>query len=242
MDWLELPVILLSWADAQMATWLPRAARLMLWSVVAGALTMLIYAALSSQLRIRQIERDLIVARRDLDHFDGEFADAWPRMRRMLGLAFGQLGLVIGPAGVALAPMILVIGWIAQTYGYVFPDRLDLVEVRTQPALLSAQLIPPAPGQGKARLALTDLSGRGVGEIEWSEPRPVLVKRTWQAALAGSPLGWLPEELPIDRIELNLPPSEYLSYGPNWMRGWEFTFFSVLTLVAFGFKRALHIQ
>ncbi len=153
-------------------------------------------------------------------------------MRRMLSLAFAQLGLVIGPAGVALAPMVLVVGWIAQTYGYVFPAQLEQVQVRTEPALLSAQLIPPQQGETKARVALTDLHGRGVGEIEWAEPRPVLEKRTWQAALAGSPLGWLPEELPIDRVELKLPETEYLSWGPSWMRGWEFTFFTVLTLVA----------
>jgi hypothetical protein len=242
MDWLELPVSALSWVDAQLAAWLPRAARLALWSMIAGASTMLIYRALSPQRRLRTIKVDLRIAQRRLNEFDGEFADAWPHMRRMLGLAFAQLGLVIGPAGAALAPMVLVAGWIAQTYGYVFPDRLDQVEVRTHPALFSAQLRPPTATQGKARVALIDMNGRDVGEIEWAEPRPLLQKRTWQAALAGSPLGWLPEELPIERIELNLPPTEYLSWGPNWMRGWEFMFFSTLTLVAFGLKRALHIQ
>lgn len=242
MDWLEAPVTLLGWIDALLADWMPRVARLVLWSAVAGALTMLIYAALSPQQRIRRIKQELLVARRDLDQFDGEFADAWPRMRRMLALAFGQLGLVIGPAGVALAPMILVVGWIAQTYGYAFPAQLDAVQVRTEPALLSGQLIAPQPGGSKPRVALTDLRGRNIGEIEWQEPRPVLEKRTWHAALAGSPIGWLPDELPIDRIELTLPPTEYLSHGPSWMRGWEFTFFAVLTLVALGFKRALHIQ
>lgn len=242
MDWLEAPVALLGWIDAQFATWLPRVARLVLWSAVAGALTMLIYAALSPQQRIRRIKQDLLLARRDLDQFDGEFADAWPRMRRMLGLAFGQLGLVIGPAGVALAPMILVVGWIAQTYGYAFPDRLDNVQVRTEPALLSGQLVAPSSGEDKPRVTLTDMRGRNIGQIEWSEPRPVLEKRTWQAALAGSPLGWLPDELPIDRIELKLPETEYLNLGPGWMRGWEFTFFAVLTIVALGFKRALHLQ
>ncbi|HEY1075905.1 MAG TPA: hypothetical protein VGE51_04390 [Fontimonas sp.] len=241
MDLLELPVGLLGWADAQIAPLLPRIARLILWSAAAGALTMLIYAALSPQQRIRTLKSELLVARRDLDQFDGEFADAWPRMRRMLSLAFRQLGLVIGPAGAALAPMVLVVGWIAQTYGYVFPAQLEQVAVRTEPALLSAQLIP-AQGQDKPRVALTDLQGRGVGEIEWAEPRPVLEKRTWQAALAGSPLGWLPDQLPVDRIELQLPQTEYLSWGPGWMRGWEFTFFTVLTLVALSLKRVLHLQ
>ena len=35
---------------------------------------------------------------------------------------------------------------------------------------------------------------------------------------------------------------QYLDWGPAWMRGWEFTFFSVLSLVALLVKQTLRLQ
>ncbi|MFP5305782.1 MAG: hypothetical protein ACLGI7_08155, partial [Gammaproteobacteria bacterium] len=120
-DSLQLPTQVFAWIDQQVLAWLPPALRLVLWSACAGALAMLLYGMLSPQSRIVDAKRELARARADLDGFDGELADALPRMRRMLGAAFRQLGLVLTPALVALAPMALLAGWIAETYGYAFP-------------------------------------------------------------------------------------------------------------------------
>lgn len=243
MDWLDYPVRLFAWLDQQLASWASAEVRLIVWSAGAGVATMLLYALLSPQRRIARAKLELAAARARLDRFDGEFAEALPLMRRMIGVALAQLGLVLGPAVAALLPMALLAGWIAQTYGYDFPEQQQPVSIRTQPENLPAQWIPPEPaGRRPARVALLDWQGQLLGELEVSSPVPVIEKRTWQAALAGSPLGFLPDELPIERIELHLPHRQYLGWGPDWMRRWEFLFFGVLTLAAVAVKRTLRIQ
>lgn len=243
MDWLDYPVRMFAWMDQHLATWASAEVRLVIWSAGAGVTTMLLYGLLSPQRRIARAKLELAAVRGRLDRFDGEFADALPLMRRMIGVAVTQLGLVLGPAMAALLPMALLASWIAQTYGYDFPDEQWPVSIRTQPENLPAQWIPATPADSRpARVALVDWQGQLLGELEVPSPVPVIAKRTWQAALAGSPLGFLPDELPIERIELHLPHRQYLRWGPDWMRRWEFLFFGVLTLAAVAVKRTLRIQ
>lgn len=242
MDWLELPAQAFDWLDLQLALWLPAAARLVAWSTVAGLLAMLSYAALSPQRRIAHVQHRLARTQQQLNGFDGELSAALPLIGRMLQAAFAQLGLVAGPALIALAPMVLMAGWIAQNYGYAFPPAQVAVAVRTAPEPLLAQWIATPDERTPPRVTLSDPDGRPLGDIELPKPVPVIQKRTWLAALAGSPLGFLPDTLPVDRVEFELPAKEYLNWGPDWMRGWEFTYFGVLSLVALIIKRTLHLR
>ncbi len=246
MDWLEIPAAALGWLDAQLSAIASPMLRLIIWSAVAGTLTMLLYKLLSPQRRIVAAKAELADAQQRLNRFDGEFAEAWPLMRGMLGSAFKQLGLVSGPAIAALLPMVLLAAWMAQTYGYAFPEQAAPVTVRTAPQQLQAHWIPPETrvdgATNPARVALEDGDGRMVGELEVQAPVPVIGKRTWWAAMAGSPLGFLPDELPVERVELDLPRREFIGWGPSWMRSWEFLFFTVLTVVALGVKRLFHIH
>lgn len=246
MEWLELPARGLGWVDLQMSLLLGPALRLALWSSVAGVLTMLLYGVLSPQRRIAAAKLELAVAKQQLDRFDGEMHDALPLMRRMLASAFRQLGLVATPAIAAVLPMIVLAAWIAQTYGYVLPAPQQNVAVRAAPASMQAQWQPSAARtDGRVdppRLTLRDDAGRTVGEVEMQAPVPVVAKRTWRTAMIVSPLGFLPDEQPVERVEIDLPRREFIAWGPSWMRGWEFLFFGVLTVVALGLKRALRLQ
>jgi hypothetical protein len=242
VDWLALPAQTFDWLDLRLATWLPESARLVAWSTIAGLLAMLSYAALSPQRQIARVQHRLAQTQNELTGFDGDLSAALPLIGRMLRAAFAQLGLVAGPSLIALAPMVLMAGWIAQNYGYAFPPAQIPVMVRTAPDLLPAQWIPTSPYTRTPRVALSDPQGRPLGDIEIAKPVPVIQKRTWQAALAGSPLGFLPDTLPVDRVEFELPAKQYLSWGPGWMRGWEFTYFSVLSIVALAIKQALRLR
>jgi hypothetical protein len=246
MEWLELPARGLGWVDLQLSWLLGPTLRLVVWSVLAGVLTMLLYGLLSPQRRIATARCELAAARQQLDRFDGEIQDALPLMRRMLGSAFRQLGLVLTPALAALLPMIVLAAWIAQTYGYVLPQPLQTVDVRAAPATTQAQWQPSAPrSDGRfdpPRLSLRDDAGRTVAEVEMQAAVPVMAKRTWRTAMVVSPVGFLPDGQPVERVEIDLPRREFIRWGPSWMRGWEFMFFGVLTLVALGLKRALRLQ
>ena len=241
-----MPAQLLGWIDLQLSAVLGPAWRLAVWSAAAGALTMLLYGALSPQRRIADARRELALAKRRLDAFDGDIAAAWPLMRRMFGSAFRQLGLVVAPALTALLPMIALAAWIAQTYGYAFPPPQQSVAVHAAPAKTQAQWVPSRPRSDGVmrppRIALRDDAGRDLGEIEMQAPVPVVAKRSWRTAMAASPLGFLPDGQPVERIEIDLPRREFIAWGPSWMRGWEFLFFGVLTVVALGMKRALRLQ
>jgi hypothetical protein len=53
-----------------------------------------LYLVLSPQRQIARAKADAIAARTALDRFDGEFGDAWPLIRAVLGTALRQLALI----------------------------------------------------------------------------------------------------------------------------------------------------
>lgn len=228
----------LNWMDLQLAGLASASARLVIWSALAGLLSMSLYGLLSPQRRLADVRSSLARTQQTLDRFDGEFRDALPLLQRLLGLAFRQLGLVLGPALLALAPMVLLAGWLANHYGYDFPGDGEEVTVLTAPELVVGRWLAPEQPAAKPRVELTDPLVGTVQQIE--VPAPVRVLQKHQN-LAEPGAARLPEDASVERIELQLPQREYLAFGPEWMRGWAFVFFSVLTLVALGIKRAFRI-
>lgn len=227
----------LNWMDLQLAGLAPTPARLVIWSAFAGLLSMSVYGLLSPQRRLADVRSNLARTQQSLDRFDGDLRDALPLLRRLLGLALRQLGLVLGPALLALAPMALLASWLANHYGYDFPRAGEEVTVLTPQPIVGRWLAPAQPA-AKPRVELADPRAGTVQQIEVPAPVRVLQKRH---NLAEPGAGRLPEDASVERIELQLPQREYLAFGPDWMRGWAFVFFSVLTLVALGIKRAFHI-
>lgn len=76
-------------------------------AAIAGIVSMLVYRCTSPQQRLKQLESEAVAARRALDDLDGSFADAWPLMRRSLGLALARLRLVLVPSILAGLPVLL---------------------------------------------------------------------------------------------------------------------------------------
>ncbi len=73
-------------------------------------------------------------------------------------------------------------------------------------------------------------------ELPPQAPTPVLHKRQWWNALIANPAGYLPEDAPVESLRLGLPSHEILPLGPDWMRGWLFTYFVLLIDASLGFK------
>ena len=46
----------------------------------------------------------------------------------------------------------------------------------------------------------------------------------------------------VCEVNFELTPINYLSFGPAWVRGWEFTYFVILILCSFGIKVAFRIH
>ena len=71
---------------------------------------------------------------------------------------------------------------------------------------------------------------------------PVLHKKLWWNSLIGNPNGYLDDDHPVEAIYFELQSMEFLSFGPGWIRGWEFSYFVLLIIVSLVIKFAFRIH
>jgi hypothetical protein len=232
----DLPAPLLGWLDQQLGALLPPTARLILWGLIAAALSMGLYWAVSPQGRLTRVKVDALDARKRLDAHDGEFADAWPLMRRMLGLSLRQLAMTTWPAIVASIPVLALIVWLGTAYGYDLPAEDGAIAVQATPEQALSGRVEGASAPSPPRLLVTGSDGAVVSEIDLEAPVPTIHKRQWWNALFGNPLGYLPDESPIEALEIGLHEREYLPIGPSWLRPWYVLFFATLILGSIAIK------
>lgn len=239
MGLFDLPAPLFRAVDGAVAGALPATVRLWLWGLIGGVASMGLYWLLSPQKRIGQTKRELAQAQQALNSFDGEFAQAWPMLRRMLGLAFKQLGIVFIPALIAMSPVLCLLAWMSTSFSYRWPQAGAEVPAQTEPSGYGARWNAQPRG---AEIVILDRAGRTLSTHTMAAPVPVLHKRQWWNALLGNPAGYLDDSSPVETVEFDLPDKEYLGFGPGWLRGWEFSFLLAVTIGAVGLKLGFHIE
>ncbi len=89
-------------------------------AALAGVASMLLYKVASPQRRLEQLAA-ATSARWDWIEHDGSFRDAWPLIRRDLGLALARVRLSLGPSLLAGLPVLLG--------AYLMEDALSAVRV-----------------------------------------------------------------------------------------------------------------
>lgn len=240
-----MATVILSWVD-QLMVGLPELARLMLWALLAAAVSMTLYRLTSPQAALRQIRGRRAELQARLRDFDGPLGGAMPLLASSLRLAFAQLLRVLWPTAVAALPLIVLIVWLDLTYGYRFPspDSAALVSVETDPPAMRAQLrnFAGEPGAGATGWVVTlGESAPPVQAIALDLPVPVIHKLDWWNAVIGNPAGYLPNEALVDAISLDLPYREYLPVGPGWLRAWYVAFFAVLFAASLAIKLRFRI-
>jgi hypothetical protein len=234
---------LFDWIDGLAAQVLSSWLRLALWGMLAGAVSMLLYRWLSPQEQIRRGKGELRQAQQQLNAFDGEFADAWPLMRKMLRSALSQVAVVGWPALVASLPLLFLLNWLSNSYGYAYPPAGAQLEIQAVPERYTAAWIQPDPSGNERypQVVVSDPEKNTVIEAQVTAPIPIIHKRKWWNVLIGNPVGYLPDNAPVERIRAPLPRQQHLPFGPSWLRGWEFVFFASLVLVSAGLKAKLKI-
>jgi len=253
MGLFDLPAPIFGAVDGILGLAFPPAIRLVLWGVLAGWLTMVAYRRLSNQERIGALKREQKERQREIAEFDGEMDELLPLIFGTLRLGFRQLGLAIGPALLATVPVLFLVAWVAGAFGYIAPQTRSVVEITTVPE--AAQLA----WQPSSAATATDSGWR----VEWPpgetpviishdnvaflalptrEPVPVIHKKQWWNLLFGNPIGYLPDDLALEQVDIGLPPQQFLPFGPGWLRGWMFLFFSVFLLASVAFKLILRID
>lgn len=256
MGLFDLPAPLLGAIDQLLSPLMPAVIRLVLWGVLAGWLTMLIYRRLSNQQRISELKAEQKAQQKIISGFDGAFEELFPVIRHTLALGLRQLGLSLGPAVLATIPILFIIIWIAGAFGYYQPETGQTVSIEIEPDQAGSEQLewssPALARKTASGWALTwpppeqPISllqdGQPLFELPFKSNVPVIHKRRWWNWLMANPLGYLPGEAVTDSVNIGLPQQQFLTIGPVWMRGWMFSFFVSFLLSSLGFKFALKID
>lgn len=238
MGILDLPAPLFAVVDQVMAMGLPATVRLILWAAIGGAGTLGLYRLLSPQAKIGRAKQEARSARQRLNAFDGELADAGPLIRAQFVAAFKHLGLVLPSTLVSILPLLALLVWLETAYGHDYPADGDTPVVMASPGHVDAEWVPDDQ-QPRVKVRENDIE---LIEIALSAPIPVIEQRHWWNWLIANPLGYLPSESGIERVEIHLPRRSYLSVGPDWMRSWLAVFFPVMLIVSLLIYRWARIE
>ena len=241
----DIPAPIFAWLDQVMSGVAPPTLRLIVWGLVGAVISMGLYWLLSPQGKLTDVKIRALQARKDLNAHDGEFGEAWPLMRSMLGLSFRQLGMTTMPAVLASIPVLALIVWLSTAYGYALPDGQAAIDVQTTPdTAVSAEVKSSdvAASANYPRLVITDNSGDLITDIALAAPVPTIHKKQWWNTLIGNPLGYLPPDGEIEAIDIGLPEKDYLGFGPTWLRPWYVLFFTVLVLGSLAIKVGMRIE
>lgn len=253
MGILDLPAPLFGAVDGLLEGFLPPLIRLVLWGILAGWLTMIVYRRLSRQDRIGELKSEQKAQQKLIAEFEGEFNELMPLIRKALLTGLNQLGLALGPALLATIPVLFLIVWVAGEFGYQAPQPGTEIALSAEPGFGGVRWEPdsavrrtgeelklawPSPGE------VTTLSGDEQVLLNFPLVRnvPVIHKKQWWNVFMANPIGYLPDELDIEVIEIDLPEQVMLSFGPTWIRGWMFSFFLTFLLSSVAFKFVLKIE
>jgi hypothetical protein len=254
MGFFDIPAPLFGFLDSYLEAILPPLGRLLVWAVAAGVLSMATYRLFSAQENISRIKSAAAAARNALARYDGEFEGLWPLIRASLALSSKHMGVTLWPALVASLPALFIMAWVSNSFGYHFPSPGTPTDIRVVPAQAeiawnteNADMIGDATWRidwptPVAAIELTDISAKIIAEFPLSAPVPVVHKWQWWNAIIGNPAGYLPDAIEIERIEIALPNTEYLNFGPAWLRSWEPSFLIVLVLCSLAVKFAFRIE
>ena len=256
MGLFDLPAPLFGAIDQLLAMALPGVLRLVLWGILAGWLTMVVYRRLSNQERIQVLKVEQKKQQKIISGFDGEFEELFPVIRHTLSLGMRQLGLSLGPALLATIPILFIVVWVAGNFGNEQPSvgTPVSIEINTEQAAID-RFDWSSPGGAKQTENGWELSwpsaeqpnaflqdGQSLFELPSEASIPVIHKHQWWNWLMANPIGYLPDDAVVDSIDIVLPEQQFLSFGPGWLRGWMFSFFFSFLLSSIGFKLALKID
>lgn len=219
---LDVPAPLYGAVDRALMTLLPPPARLVVWGVLGAVVSVLLYRALSPQLRIAAAKARLRALRRQLDAHDGTFEQALPLLRAQIGASLRHVWLVLPATLLASLPVLTLLIWLAGTYGHRLPEPGQSPPVKVAPAGLDVRWQDRPP-----QLTVLD-KGRTVAQVPLTAPVTRVEKRQWWNVLVANPIGYLPSDGPARQVRIALEPRRYLDFGPDWVRGWAAVFMSVL--------------
>jgi hypothetical protein len=228
MGLLDLPSPALLWIDARLASFIPSSARIFVWGGVGAALSMGLYWFFSPQQRMARIALEERRIRIALSDENTEIAEGLASAARLLRLAATRIALLLPSVLVAAIPLVCLTAWLDRQYGRDLPAPGQTVAVTVDPRPFQGRWI--AADGAPPSVEVVDERGSVLHSLSISAPVPIIRKRVLWNAVLGNPLGYLPDDSSVERIQLGLPKKQYLIVGPNWVRCWEAPFMAALLI------------
>ncbi len=228
--------------------------RIAAWGILAGIAAMFIYRMASNQERIRDIKKDVADLRRQLAGAgDDDLSEVLRLSRANLKTSLSLLGAVVLPSLVSTVPVLLLVFWVHQDFGYDAMATGEPLIVRVVPADVDVAFSLPnrvqALTDGEFELQVENhgqylLAGNASERyaVPTVPAAPVLEKRAWWNMLLGNPAGYIESESTLQRIEFDHPRRTIISGLPGWMSTWEFPFFTALLIASLSLKFGLRIE
>jgi len=252
--WLDLPGLLFHAIDYGWRTFLPAGVTLPIWSLVCAYAFMRVYRRFSDQPALAALSPHFKWANQCLITFRGPREALRPLLVDAARMWWRRLRLFVLPGSLGAIPLLLVLLWLSNDYAYRQPNPGSRVEVsvsgftgdRADLSWIGAKA-QAAPDQPRAwiltwprrggRVALLTVSGKKIVTLPSSTPVDVLRKRRWWNTWIANPGGYLEPGAVVDSLRVDVPQKTYLPFGPDWMRGWVFTWIAMFLAGCFGLKR-----
>lgn len=245
---------LLDGIDGALAGALPPVIRICLWGILSGALTMGIYALLSPQKLIRRKKDAIRVLQRRAMSEEAEFKDVLAVSRKNLTESLSLLALVLLPALISALPVVASFYWLDARYSYAPLQMGEVITIKYYPPSQAISIMPAdlvkvsSTGEINAIIdTARPFEFMAGGEVIYKgppaqSPASNAHKRTWMDAISESPVGYLSPASPVEAILFGLKSHRIISFGPEWMATWEFTYFLILTISAIAIKVVFKIE
>lgn len=240
MGLFDLAAPLFSWLDGVAGPGLPWL-HVVVWGLVSGAATMGLYHLASCQSCLARVKAELNPVRQELMRYDGDGRGLLSLVGRNLKLSFKHIGLTAYPALLASLPLLFVLAWLSNDYGYAYPEagqELGVLLKSDDPAVEGRDTVRwPAN-----RTVTVSRADQVITQVAFHSPVPVVHKREGWNVLFGNPNGYLPDDSPVSAVEFELPERQLIGIGPDWMHGWMFLYFSTMVIASLAIKFAFKIH
>jgi hypothetical protein len=249
----DLPGPLLTFWDQSISGFTPAWARILLLSLVSSGLSMGLYAWVSPQKKLKSVSQNARQARNALIGYDGEFDGLIPLVKQALGHSFKHLSLIVFPALLASLPLLCILVWLSNHFDTVPPSAGETVCLEIHPANRAKHLNfsipivlqedqPCLSWPDKNLIVIRDAEGRLLVKLDVNFSTGMVHKKVWWNLLNANPAGYLPDDMPVEMIIVDLKPLEVLSLGSDWMRGWPFVFLVPLLIFSIVIKIIFRIE
>jgi hypothetical protein len=236
--------------DSWWASSLPLIFRIALWGVLAGVLAMGLYAIISNQKTIANLKKQARDLRGQMmDPSQEDYSVFLSLAKKNIKVSLKLLGVVLGPVFIAALPVIVLAAWIDSYHGYsrattnkaiemiIFPSDINIVSRPNDLIKKNGDKIFVSPSSNRSDPISFYVENQLVfkGNI-FSKPDPFISKKKWWHYFFASDIGYLSQTSPIEEIHFAFPKNSIHKALPDWISGWEWTFFIAIFLVSLPIK------